>query len=204
MNTIDLKALWVSSCTRLSADAASEWAHIEAAYSAPSRHYHTLQHLSDVYADLHEYYAGKVPAATVFALFFHDIIYSALRGDNEKRSAEHTRDMLCKWQADEALINSVAEMIEATATHESGDKETRFFLDADMAILGAESIQYAAYIAAVRREYSVFPDLIYNSGRRKFVEAMLRRDRIFLTDYFYSRYEAQARVNLSNELNQLS
>lgn len=204
MNTIDLQALWISSCAQLSADAASEWTHIETAYSAPSRHYHTLHHLCDVYADLHEYYVGKVPAATVFALFFHDVIYSALRGDNERRSAEYATDRLHQWQADKELTERVGAMIEATATHESSDAKTMLFLDADMAILGADTEQYSSYISAVRKEYSVYPDLIYNSGRRKFVEATLQRDKIYLTDYFYHRYEAQARINLAHELKLLS
>lgn len=204
MNTIDLKALWISACTRLSADGAAEWAHIEAAYSAPSRHYHTLQHLCDVYADLHEYYVGKVPTATVFALFFHDVIYSALRGDNEKRSADHAANMLDQWGGDKALADRVATMIEATATHESSDVETQLFLDADMAILGALAERYSIYIVAVRKEYSIYPDLIYNAGRRKFVEATLRRERIYLTDYFHRRYEVQARINLAHELTLLT
>lgn len=95
-------------------------------------------------------------------------------------------------------------MIVATATHQSDDLETQIFLDADMAILGASPEVYAAYIAAVRHEYTIYPDLIYNGGRRKFVAATLQRERIYHTDHFHSRYEAQARINLSQELKSLS
>ncbi len=204
MNTIDLKTLWMLACGRVPADGTTEWVHIEASYTAPSRHYHTLQHLCSVYADLHEYYVGKVPTATAFALFFHDIIYSPLRGDNEKRSADHAAGVLHLWQAAPELVSRVSDMIVATATHQSDDLETQVFLDADMAILGAPPEVYAAYIAAVRHEYTIYPDLIYHGGRRKFIAATLQRARIYLTDHFHRRYEAQARINLSHELNSLS
>ena len=202
MNTTDLKSRWLS--VTAAWDGEGEWPHIEAAYSAPGRHYHTLTHLCTVYDELHDRYATEIPQATVLTLFFHDIIYNTLRGDNEKRSAAHAEKMMLDWKADCALIAKVSDMISATASHESDDPETQLFLDADMAILGADYATYRVYITDVRKEYNIYPDLLYYPGRKKFVETTLKRDRIFLTDHFYNKYEAQARINLTHELNSRS
>ena len=36
----------------------------------------------------------------------------------------------------------------------------------------------------------------YLLGRRRFLEGLLKRDRIFLSDDFHQRFDAQARANL--------
>lgn len=48
---------------------------------------------------------------------------------------------------------------------------------------------------AVRAEYHG-PDEEYYRGKTAFLRAMLKRPRIFLTDFFNERYEQQARENI--------
>ncbi|MCW3127757.1 MAG: hypothetical protein JWO03_3415 [Bacteroidetes bacterium] len=203
MNNTDLKTLWDKVSTSVNSVPSDEWQRIEAAYSASGRHYHTLQHLCEVYINLDEYYKGGVPISSIYALFYHDLVYNTLRSDNEKISADHARTSLRTQGADEAIIEKTACIILATADHDSRDEETMIFLDADMAILGSDEKAYHDYTGKVRKEFSIYPDLLYKRGRRKFVDATLKRDRIFLTVAFQNKYENRARINLTNELNLL-
>jgi predicted metal-dependent HD superfamily phosphohydrolase len=52
----------------------------------------------------------------------------------------------------------------------------------------------------VRKEYLIYPDLIYNPGRKKVLHHFLAMDRIFKTDFFYNKFEQQARQNLRKEI----
>lgn len=59
---------------------------------------------------------------------------------------------------------------------------------------------YEAYAAAVRKEYSIYPDLVYRPGRKKVLEAFLGMERIYKTDYFFRRLEATAKENMKKEI----
>lgn len=94
-------------------------------------------------------------------------------------------------------------MIIATKRHEAADYETNLFTDADLSILGSDNDTYHQYLRNIRREYSMYPGLIYNAGRKKVVLHFLGMDAIFKTKEFSERLEAQARKNLKAELSRL-
>lgn len=73
-------------------------------------------------------------------------------------------------------------------------------IDADLSILGADWETYFSYMQKIRREYAVYPDLLYKPGRRKVIEHFLSMPVIFKTDIFRRRFEAQAQDNLKQEL----
>lgn len=181
-----------------------EWQLIEDYYTEPHRRYHTLQHLSEMFWLLKEYYKEELPLTTVLAVFYHDLIYSALRSDNEKQSAQIAKEKLTAWQLPDETVNKVEELILLTANHSTGsDAEATIFLDADMAILGSEPDHYEQYRKGVREEFSIYPDFIYNRGRKQFLQKTILQPRIYQSDFFSSRFEAQARINIQNEINQL-
>ena len=92
----------------------------------------------------------------------------------------------------------------ATKTHSlSEDSDTNYFTDADLSVLGKEWKLYTVYYINVRKEYSIYPDLMYNSGRKKVLTHFLEMNRIFKTDYFYRKFEEQAKENISRELSLL-
>lgn len=86
----------------------------------------------------------------------------------------------------------VSLLVRATATHklpESADlpagyepADIQFFLDADMAILAADSARYRRYLRGVRSEYSHFDDEAFRAGRMTFLRLILGRKRIFLSE----------------------
>jgi predicted metal-dependent HD superfamily phosphohydrolase len=181
------------------------WNEIEADYSQRNRHYHTLEHLHKV---LNELLGVKEQIeewdTVLFTLFYHDIIYNTLKNNNEENSASLAERRLRSLSVPAKTIDRCKEQILATKKHslsENGD--TNYFTDADLAILGQDWTIYSVYAKNVRREYFIYPDLVYNPGRKRVLLSFLSMERIFKTDHFYIKYERIAKQNLEKEMVQL-
>lgn len=74
--------------------------------------------------------------------------------------------------------------------------DQQLMVAADLAILAADSATFAAYDAAIRREYAFVPDAIYFPARAAILQRFLDRPHIYHTRHFRDRYEADARANL--------
>jgi predicted metal-dependent HD superfamily phosphohydrolase len=178
------------------------WNEIAKAYQSKGRHYHSLQHLDHLYHHLTEM-KGYIQNwhSVVFSLFYHDFVYNAARSDNEAKSSEVAALHLQQLQVPADLIQYCEAQILATKLHElSKDEDTNYFTDADLSILGQDSETYTNYCQNVRKEYSIYPDLLYRPGRRKVVKHFLAMPRIYKTEFGYIHWEAQARINLQREL----
>jgi predicted metal-dependent HD superfamily phosphohydrolase len=70
----------------------------------------------------------------------------------------------------------------------------------DLSILGAPKSAFDSYEAAVRREYAWVDDKAWRSGRAAVLRKFLARPRIFLTEAFRERFEAQARKNIARSI----
>lgn len=182
------------------------WTEIEKNYSGRKRHYHTLRHLEDLWAQLINVKKDiQNWDATLFALYYHDIIYNSLRSNNEEKSAAFAESMMKEAAVPQDVIQLCKKQILATKSHlVSGDSDVDYFTDADLSILGQSWEIYAQYCRKVRKEYSMYPDLIYNPGRKKVLHHFLSMERIFKTGFFYDRFEVQARGNMQKELNLLN
>jgi predicted metal-dependent HD superfamily phosphohydrolase len=176
------------------------------AHSEPHRHYHTLEHLGEVFR-----VAGKLsdaetdPAAIQLAIWFHDAVYDPRATDNEGRSAVLALEHLAPLGIPTETLSHVAAMIRATAHAGRGelDADTAVLLDADLAILSAEQRRYARYAADVRKEYAWVPDEAYRAGRTEVLEGFLNRPRIYRTARMYAAAEEAARANLRAEIERL-
>ncbi len=181
------------------------WERISKRHQGKSRHYHTLRHLNAIAENLEEikHYIEDWESI-VFAIFFHDFVYNVLRKDNEIKSASEARSFLTHIGFPEERMNRVVRHIEATATHViSADGDTNLFTDADLAVLGGDPNEYDIYRKGIRKEYSWYPDVVYNPGRKKVLEHFLSMENIYKTQHF-RRLERQARINLKQELLALS
>lgn len=178
---------------------------VEKNYSDSGRHYHNLTHLDDLFQKLHSHRNKFVSwDAVVFAIVYHDIVYKTTRSNNEEKSADLAVQRLTDIGFPDHPKSVCREFILATKKHEPADYETNLFTDADLSILGAEPEAYKKYYGQIRREYSIYPDLLYNPGRKKVLQHFLGMHRIFKTDEFFESYEKRTRVNLQNELNELT
>ena len=178
------------------------WREVVIAYGTDDRHYHTLRHLEDVQASMAEVWSQlDGPDPVLLAIVYHDLVYQATRSDNEEQSAEVMRARMLQLGLPGQLVERAARHILATKAHaKSTDPDTELFTDADLSILGAPSDRYAAYANEVRREFRIYPDLLYRPGRRKVLKHFLDMPQIFKTPYFRERFEEQARINLNAEL----
>lgn len=181
------------------------WNEIITNYSEKTRHYHNLEHLEDLLSQLksvkEEIDNWKV---ILFTLFYHDIIYKSTKKDNEEKSAEIASKRMAEIGVKRNYIQLCYDQIIATKSHkESHSTDINFFTDADLSILGRTPSKYKTYCSNIRKEYSIYPDSIYNRGRKKVINHFLSMNKIFKTDEFYDRYEEQAIFNLQQELKSL-
>ncbi len=201
-----LKGIWMKLCGTYTTDthkAHHLWDELQAAYGEKHRHYHNSDHLNHLLVELDGVRSMiRNWDAVLWALFYHDAVYRVARNDNEERSAALAATRMKDMGVAAAVIEKCTAIILATWAHEPHtDEDVNLFTDADLAILGASPELYTAYAHQVRREYSIYPDLLYRPGRKKVLQHFLDMQRIFKTEYFHSRYEQQARTNLSYELN---
>lgn len=178
------------------------WLELELNYSHKKRHYHNLSHLENLIAQL-EQVKPQITGwnAVLFAVFYHDAIYKATSNKNEEESAELAKKRLTELNVPQQTLQQVYDLIMATKGHTiSNNNDINLFTDADLSILGFDWNTYHTYAQQIRKEYAIYPDLMYNPGRKKVLNHFLAMPRIFKTQFFYHKYEAQARLNLKNEL----
>jgi predicted metal-dependent HD superfamily phosphohydrolase len=182
------------------------WLEIFTKYSEPKRHYHTIDHLKNMHRDLNDVKDKIEDWDTIlFAFFYHDIIYKAYSNSNESDSAKLAMQRLSDLGYPAPKIAKCANMILATKHHTlSDDDDTNYLLDADLAIFGQPTEEYQKYSEQIREEYTLYADFMYNSGRKKALQNFLQMEAIFKTDHFRKKYEKQARMNITNELDSLN
>jgi predicted metal-dependent HD superfamily phosphohydrolase len=204
-----MQAAWVRLLARYGvapADAYPIFDRLVSAHTEPHRHYHNLDHLSEMFK-----VAGKLadaatdPAAIQLAIWFHDAVYDPRAKDNEEQSATLAIESLRPLGIPEETLQHIAAMIRATAHAAAGDvdSDAAVLLDADLAILSAEEKRYARYAADVRREYERVPDDAYWAGRTKVLQSFLDRPRIYRTERMHAAADAAARANLRAEIERL-
>jgi predicted metal-dependent HD superfamily phosphohydrolase len=205
-----LRAQWVSLASRRTSNLSlieSLFNSIVDHYSESERVYHNLSHIQSLFF-LSESLLDKIQNrdAVYFAIWFHDVIYDTKRSDNEEKSAEFASEVFGSLGVPEQTIATVWEMILATKYHRGADLswDTKAFLDLDTSILGAPEEIYKEYSRAIRKEYSWIPDVQYREGRMKVLNDFLGRERIYHTEEFGAKYEAQARHNIAEEVMALS
>lgn len=178
------------------------WSEIEENYSGSKRHYHTLQHLENLLQILTPIKAKINDWDTLlFTLFYHDVIYNATKSDNEEKSAELAMVRMQTIGIESSQIEKCKAQILATKKHlPNSNSDTNYFTDADLSVLGQDWETYSNYYKNVRKEYAIYPNILYNPGRKKVLKHFLVMDRIYKTGYFYEEFEQKAKENLEREL----
>ena len=101
-----LKTKFTALCQNFSKDKAlisSLWQEIQLVYSKPTRHYHTLKHLEEIYKELQSF---NLTPLLEFAIFYHDIVYDVKRDDNEEQSALLAKKRLEELSVPSRFLNS--------------------------------------------------------------------------------------------------
>jgi predicted metal-dependent HD superfamily phosphohydrolase len=183
------------------ADAYPVFDRLVAAYTEPHRHYHTLEHLGEMFRVVARLPVAN-PQAVQLAVWFHDVVYDPRAKDNEDQSAVRVAEWLAPLGVPPDVLARVAELVRATAhlaADAGSDADTDALLDADLAILAAAEHRYQRYAADIRREYAWVPEDAYRTGRLAVLESFLARPRLFRTELMFAEGEAAARRNLTSE-----
>jgi predicted metal-dependent HD superfamily phosphohydrolase len=179
------------------------WQEIENAYSKKVRYYHNLNHISKMLASSNHYKSNINDLKTLqLAIFYHDIVYSAKQKDNEEKSAMVAEKTLLNLKYPENLIEKCKQFILATKNHANflNNSDLNYFLDFDLEILSAPWDEYLNYTQQIRKEYKIFPDILYKPGRKKVLEHFLNLDNIYKTKEYHDKFESLARQNLKQEI----
>jgi predicted metal-dependent HD superfamily phosphohydrolase/dephospho-CoA kinase len=155
------------------------------------------------------------PFAVESAFWFHDIVYQVdgRYGMNEYESARLMFELLkqfCPWVLGHrngfySDIAAAAEMIASSKKHQVtspyllGNPELKadseLFLDIDLSILSQSESVVDQFDANIRREFQMYSDEEFATGRAAALGSFLARDKIYFSPYFADR-EAAARANL--------
>lgn len=195
-------------------------------HSEPHRHYHTWDgHILPMLAKFEIFHdTFNYPDAVILAILFHDFVYEVEPSkypSNEMLSAAAMVKMLqkhYKWYTisknGRDNIKFAIKLIMATTKHNPyrnratlSDKhiaDVEKFLDIDLGILAAEDKDLLLwYEDAIRKEFSIYEDLVYNDGRSKVLHAFLERPTIFYS-ITKGRSNGQARANLAYLIQRLT
>ncbi|MGR7812625.1 HD domain-containing protein [Lacinutrix undariae] len=182
----------------------SFWNEIEIAYTQKSRYYHNLQHIYSMLKTLKKHEENISNLTEIkYAIWYHDIIYNASKSNNEEKSAEIGASKVQKLGLDINSAKVIETLILSTKKHQIINKENTdnaYLLDLDLSVLGTDWETYKEYTQAVRKEYKIYPDFLYNPGRKKVLNSFLERAQLFFTDSFKNQLELKARENIKKEL----
>jgi len=208
----NLEIKWNDFCNRIQAtgDRWQAFRIIVSRYSEPHRYYHNLQHIADCLDELQlakNYYSVNAPQLISVPQFneieaeiwLHDI------DPDEEKSALQAIKIFLDLGKTETFTSRVADLIRNTKhfvdkDHDSLSHAEKLGIDIDLAILGQPKDKFVHYENNVRKEYSHVPEKVFRAHRVNVLLDFLSRPRIYLTEYFYDKYENQARENIKRSL----
>lgn len=184
------------------------WVEIFKHYSSKNRYYHNLNHIYNMFQHMYNIETEIEELDEFkFSIWYHDIIYKSTRKDNEEQSALTASKRLEALNIDKISIQKIEQLIISSHKHEiilDNNFDNAYFLDIDLSILGASYNTYQEYTQNIRKEYKIYPDILYNPGRKKALKKFQEREHIYFTPYFIENFEKQARSNLTKEFLSLS
>lgn len=182
-------------------------AELQAAYAQPQRFYHNQQHLQECLTLLEQVkHLAQQPQHIALALYFHDAVYDPQAHDNEAQSAAWAAHVLKTSGASSVLIERIKQLIIVTQHHliSEDDNDAKLLLDIDLAILGQDSARFNEYEQQIKQEYTWVADEAFKQGRGQVLTSFLQREWIYQSEYFRSRLEQQARLNIQAALASLA
>lgn len=184
------------------------WSEIQSAYTSETRFYHNLSHIECMIEEL-DPMKDEISNwdSVLFAVWFHDIIYSTFQFDNEEQSSEYAIATMRKLNVPESIINKSSSLILKTKNHmfvnDPEDLDMQYFLDTDLLVLGKPLEEYKKYMTDIRMEYKNYDNAIYSEGRKMILNKFISMPSIYRTAKFIDKYEQQARINILYEIQNL-
>lgn len=173
-------------------------------YETEGRYYHNLAHIEyclSVFDAARDHCLE--PDLVEMALWFHDVIYDMGGADNELRSAEHFM-AVSEAQFDDKLRQHVFDLIMATDhSHAPEGDDKRFIVEVDLSGFGLPWDRFKSDGRNVRSEMAHLSDNEFYPAQMRFMQSLADRSPLFTYPWFFERYEAVARSNISGYINEL-
>lgn len=175
------------------------------AYNNPTKGYHDNKHIASMLKNLDEFILNNPVSIQnqnefKFAILMHDYVNGT---PNEVFESISAAEKFIKYLAPNHNTNYIKKLILATDySHKvtSPSIDEMLIQDLDLAILGSSPSDYKEYAKLIREQYFHISDDIFNKERTKVLQGFLYKESIYNLDYFKSKFEAPARINISNEL----
>ena len=205
---VNVAKKWFDLCERLGVSkelAATTFEKLDNSYAFPARVYHSLDgHIAPgliILEEIRMLGIAKNFNALQFAWFCHDVICDPKLKDNEVRSAEFAINLISEMNLSEDFSKVVRDLI--IVTNRPVIPENRdecLIIDIDHANFGWDNSLFKEQTRAIREEFHFVSDADFNQNTTKLFSKMLKKNSVFLTDYFKERYERKARSNLERAL----
>lgn len=183
------------------------------AYSETHRKYHTISHIDHMLQMFKEISSYRISNDIqnedlfIIAIAEHDIVYIPEFSHNEEASAKIAHSHCKKLGIDSSSIEYIMNLIIATdyikfKSSECRSTDQKIIRDLDFSIFGSSPFLFDLYNKSIKEEYlnfGVSPET-YKKERDNFFVKCLKKERLFLTDFFYSKYEKSARENIKSFL----
>lgn len=178
---------------------------LEDLYADQQRAYHRIEHIQQGLRELKRVRSVLInPSAVQMAWWYHDAVYNPRSHTNEADSVTLFENTFRGLSMPQVFIEKVRELILITR-HDGLPKtlDEKAIVDIDLSILGQESEIFDQYEQQIRIEYIWVPLENYRTARIKILQGFLDRPNIYSLQYFYAKYERQARINLARSITQL-
>lgn len=203
MNLSRFEGLWQRNMIQGGSDNSHKvFSIVQHCYQEHHRHYHNDEHINHC-LELLEVAKNEMQLSDSIelAIWFHDVIYVVGAADNEERSAELFLK-LSDGQLQENLRKHVSSLIMSTI-HDDNHPVTndeRILVDIDLSSFGLSWDRFTEDGDNVRKEQSHLSDHDFFKKQMRFQESLLNRARFYFSDFFFEKFEAKARENLSRHL----
>ena len=85
------------------------------------------------------------------------------------------------------------------------DEDLNTFLDLDLSVFALETKEYLENCQMIKFEFrNHLTEEQWNGGRKMFLLSLLKKQRIFRSDFYFSNFEKIAKDNIQTEINNLS
>jgi len=159
---------------------------IQKAYNEPHRYYHTLKHINRMF-EIARYHNIELSKEQVMAIWFHDYVYKVPRENvsNELLSSIEARNYLTyqtTFKCEE--INTVCVIIEDTEKELPLIKPSEIVIDLDLYDLADMKTYFDNGLFIEKEFLPVFGEEEFVKGRIKWIDSMLERKSIFVSNLF--------------------
>jgi predicted metal-dependent HD superfamily phosphohydrolase len=214
-----LQRRWFSFCYRLNLDKhfiEAVWAVLYELYQIPKRSYHTLDwHINqmllefDNFKELYPHFTDKWDEIE-WAIWFHDIYsipgsinneYNSMLLGSHLSNAHTELDFYIISWCILATTHGLNEVRGSKAKHLASMRpEQKLICDLDLSGFVTPETHFMESQRRIRKEYPDITDEEYCEGRKKFLQALLDRGYIFLTEEFYDYKESLAKQRIKGTI----